>query len=81
MKNPILNAVHKTATGVRKSEVITDMTMGEFGKLCLQRLTQSELDVRNNRLTAQEIEFDTLRASLLAKVTEPNGLHHNSSDR
>jgi DNA-binding transcriptional regulator YiaG len=81
MKNPILNAVHQTATGLRKSGAITDVTMGEFDKLCLQHLAQGELDVQNNRLTTQEIVFETLRTSLLAKVTEPKGLHHNSSDR
>jgi len=81
MKNPILNAVHQTASGLRKSEAITDETMREFDKLCLQHLAQSELDVQSNRLTTQEIVFDSLRESLLAKSIEPKGVHHSSSDR
>ena len=81
MKSKIPDAVHQTATGLRKSEVITDATMREFDKLCLQYLAQSELDVQNNRLTAQEKVFDSLRASLLAKSTEPLGEHYSGSDR
>lgn len=81
MKNSILDVVHQTAAGLRKSEAITDVTMREFDKLCLQLLAQSELDVQNNRLTEQEKVFDSLRASLLAKSTEPVDVHRNSSDR
>jgi len=81
MKNPILNAVHQTATGLRKSEEITDEAMREYDKLCLQHLAQGELDVQHKRLTTQEKVFDILRASLLAKVTEPKGVHHISSER
>lgn len=81
MKSSTLDVVHQTATGLRKSEAITDVTMREFDKLCLQHLAQSELDVQKSRLTEQENVFDSLRASLLAKSTEPMGTHHNSSDR
>jgi DNA-binding transcriptional regulator YiaG len=81
MKDSILDVVHQTATGLRKSEAISDVTMSEFDKLCLQHLAQSELAVQNNRLTEQEKVFDSLRASLLAKATEPVDVHHSSSDR
>ena len=36
MKSKILDAVHQTATGLHKSGTITDVTMREFDKLCLQ---------------------------------------------
>ena len=36
MKSKILDAVHQTATGLHKSGAITDVTMREFDKLCLQ---------------------------------------------
>ncbi len=81
MKNSILDVVHQTATGLRKSEAITDVTMREFDTLCMQHLAQSESDVQNNRLTEQEKVFDSLRVSLLAKQTESTGVHHNSADR
>ncbi len=55
--------------------------MSEFYKLCLQHLAQSELDVQNSQLIAQEKVFDLLRASLLARYTVPMDVHHNSSDR
>ncbi len=81
MKNSILDVVHQTATGLRKSEAITDVTMSEFDKLCLQHLAQSESDIQNNRLTEQEKVFDLLRASLLAKQTKSTSAHQNSSDK
>lgn len=67
MKNSILDMVHQTVTGLSKPEAITNVTMREFDKLYLLYLAQGELDVQNNRLTAQEEVFDSLRASLLAK--------------
>lgn len=81
MKNSILDVVHQTAIGLRNSAAISDVTMREFDKLCLQHLAQSELDVQNNRLIAQEKVFDSLRESLLLKSTEPNGAHPSGSDR
>lgn len=50
MKNSILNVVHQTATGLRKSEAITDATMSEFDKLCMQHLAQSESDIQKTGL-------------------------------
>jgi hypothetical protein len=81
MNNSILDVVHQTATGLRKSEAISEVTMSEFNKLCLQHLAQSELDVQKNRLAAHEKVFDSLRESLLTKSTEPKGVQHGSSNR
>jgi len=81
MKNSIFDVLHQTATGLRKSEAITNVTMREFDKLYLQYMAQGELDVQNNRLTAQEEVFDSLRAFLLAKYAEPMGVNYNNSDR
>lgn len=36
MKSKILDAVHQTASGLHRSGAITDTTMREFDKLCLQ---------------------------------------------
>ncbi len=36
MKSKILDVVHHTATGLHKSGTITDVTMREFDKPCLQ---------------------------------------------
>lgn len=36
MKSKILDAVYQTASGFHKSSAITEVTMREFDKLCLQ---------------------------------------------
>ncbi len=64
-----------------QNRLMPDFDTEDAAKKLLSVLAQSESDVQNNRLTAQEKVFDLLRASLLAKKTKSTGVHRNSSDK
>ncbi|MDD5057905.1 MAG: DNA-binding transcriptional regulator [Sideroxydans sp.] len=54
MKSKILDAVHQTAAGLHKSGTITDVTMREFDKLCLQPVhVMQPAQIKNLRVKAR----------------------------